>query len=58
MEDNNNKKENLKIPYKFDSRYVFEDSITRIFRVLTESKTIEQLIINTKLPYVFSDNND
>ena len=58
MEDNNNKKENLKIPYKFDSRYVFEDSITRIFRVLTESKTIEQLIINTKLPYVFSDNNE
>ena len=58
MEDNYNKKENLKIPYKFDSRYVFEDSITRIFRVLTESKTIEQLIINTKLPYVFSDNND
>ena len=58
MEDNNNKKENLKIPYKFDSRYVFEDSITRIFRVLTESKTIEQLIINTKLPYVFSENND
>lgn len=58
MEDNNNEKENLKIPYKFDSRYVFEDSITRIFRVLTESKTIEQLIINTKLPYVFSDNND
>ena len=58
MEDNNNKKENLKIPYKFDSRYVFEDSITRIFRVLTESKTIEQLIINTKLPYVFSDNGD
>ena len=58
MEDNNNKKENLKIPYKFDSRYVFEDSITRIFRVLTECKTIEQLIMNTKLPYIFSDNNE
>ena len=58
MEDSNPKKENLKIPYKFDSRYVFEDSITRIFRVLTECKTIEQLIINTKLPYIFSDNNE
>ena len=58
MEASNQKNKNLKIPYKFDSRYVFEDSITRIFRVLTESKTIEQLIINTKLPYVFSDNND
>ena len=58
MEASNQKNENLKIPYKFDSRYVFEDSITRIFRVLTECKTIEQLIINTKLPYIFSDNND
>ena len=58
MEDSNPKKENLKIPYKFDSRYVFEDSITRISRVLTECKTIEQLIINTKLPYIFSDNNE
>ena len=58
MEDSNPKKENLKIPYKFDSRYVFEDSITRIFRVLTECKTIEQLIINTKLPYIFSDNKE
>jgi len=58
MEASNQKNENLKIPYKFDSRYVFEDSITRIFRVLTECKTIEQLIINTKLPYIFSDNNE
>ena len=58
MEDNNHKNANLKIPYKFDSRYVFEDSITRIFRVLTECKTIEQLIMNTKLPYIFSDNNE
>ena len=58
MEDNNHIIENLKIPYKFDSRYVFEDSITRIFRVLTECKTIEQLIMNTKLPYIFSDNNE
>jgi hypothetical protein len=58
MEKNNPKNENLKIPYKFDSRYVFEDSITRIFRVLTECKTIEQLIMNTKLPYIFSDNNE
>jgi hypothetical protein len=58
MEASNQKNENLKIPYKFDSRYVFEDSITRIFRVLTECKTIEQLIINTKLPYIFSDNKE
>ena len=58
MEESKQKNENLKIPYKFDSRYVFEDSITRIFRVLAECKTIEQLIMNTKLPYIFSDNNE
>jgi hypothetical protein len=48
---------NLKIPYKFDSRYVFEDSIVRIFRLLSQCKSIEQLINNTKLPLVFSDDN-
>ena len=58
MDKNNIKNGNLKIPYKFDSRTVFEDSITRLFRLITEYKTIEQLITNTKLPYLFSDNND
>jgi hypothetical protein len=48
---------NLKIPYKFDSRYVFEDSIVRIFRLLSQCKAIEQLLTNTKLPLVFSDDN-
>ena len=58
--DNKTKNEeynNLKIPYKFDSRYVFEDSIVRIFRLLSQCKSIEQLITNTKLPLVFSDDN-
>lgn len=45
----------LKIPYKFDSRSVFEDSISRVVRLLSESKTIEQIINNTKLPYILSD---
>ena len=45
----------LKIPYKFDSRSVFEDYISRVVRLLSESKTIEQIINNTKLPYILSD---
>ena len=53
----NDEYNNLKIPYKFDSRYVFEDSIVRIFRLLSQCKSIEQLITNTKLPLVFSDDN-
>ena len=47
----------LKIPYKFDSRCIVEDSSSRIFRLLGENKTIELLINNTKLPFVFSEEN-
>ena len=46
---------NLKIPYKFDSRYIFEDSLIRIFRLVSEVKQLEELIMNTKLPYIFSE---
>ena len=46
---------NIKIPYKFDSRYVFEDSLTRIFRIISDAKNVEELIINTKLPLVFGN---
>ena len=46
-----NKEKILKIPYKFDSRYIFEDSLTRIFRIISEAKQLEELITNTKLPY-------
>ena len=45
----------IKIPYKFDSRYVFEDSLTRIFRLISEAKSLEELITNTKLPYIFAE---
>ena len=55
MKDNTQNKKNLRIPYKFDSRYVFEDSLTRIFRLISEVKPLEEIIINTKLPYVFTD---
>ena len=55
MDDNNIKYKDLKIPYKFDSRCIVEDSITRIFRLITEYKSIELLITNTKLPYIFSE---
>ena len=58
MDKNNVQNGNLKIPYKFDSRCILEDSITRLFRIIAEHKTIEQLITNTKLPYLFSDNEE
>ena len=55
MKDNPQNKKSLRIPYKFDSRYVFEDSLTRIFRLISEVKSLEEIIVNTKLPYVFTD---
>ena len=56
--DNNIKNKDLKIPYKFDSRCIIEDSVRRIFRLITENKSIEILISNTKLPYIFSETNN
>lgn len=47
--------ENLKLPYKFDSRYIFNDSSTRIFKLISEVQTLKEIISKTKLPYVFSD---
>jgi len=51
------KEKTLKIPYKFDSKCIIEDSLLRIFKSLTDNKTIEQIITNTKLPYLFSETN-
>ena len=59
MSNNENKnKKQLKIPYKFDSRYVFKDSLVRIQRLINEYKSLEDLVMNTKLPYIFSNDNN
>ena len=58
MDKSNLKEKPLKIPYKFDSKCIIEDSLLRIFKSLTDNKTIEQIITNTKLPYLFSETND
>ena len=49
------KLENIKIPYKFDSRYIFNDSSNRIFKLISEVEPLKEIISGTKLPYVFSD---
>ena len=43
------------IPFKFDSRYVFSDTVIRIMRILENEKTVENLVMSTKLPYVFTN---
>ena len=43
-----------KIPFKFDSRFVFSDTQTRISRMVTDEKSVENLVMSTQLPYVFT----
>ena len=54
MESNNQNKIN-QIPFKFDSRFVFSDTLTRILRLVGEDKRVENLVMSTKLPYVFTN---
>ena len=54
MNLNNDDNKLLKIPYKFDSKYVFKDSLVRIFRIINDLKSLEEIVMNTKLPYIFS----
>ena len=54
MESNSQNKTN-QIPFKFDSRYVFSDTLTRILRLVGEDKGVENLVMSTKLPYVFTN---
>jgi len=55
MEADKEKLENIKLPYKFDSRYIFNDSSTRIFKLISEVEPLKEIISGTKLPFVFSD---
>ena len=57
MKESNQNSNQLKIPYKFDSRYVFKDSLVRILRLINESKSLDEIVMNTKLPYIFTNDN-
>ena len=55
MKIDKEKLENIKIPYKFDSRYVFNDSLVRISKIISEVESLKEIIERTKLPYIFSN---
>lgn len=57
MKESNQNSNQLKIPYKFDSRYVFKDSLVRILRLINETKSLDEIVMNTKLPYIFTNDN-
>ena len=42
------------IPFKFDSRYVFSDAQTRIFRIVSNQKSFEKLVKKTQFPFIFT----
>ena len=41
--ENNNSNNKKQIPFKFDSRYVFSDTQTRILRIISDEKSIEKV---------------
>ena len=55
INDNNIEQKPSDIPLKFNCRYVFPDTITRASQLISEEKEIENLIMSTQLPYVFTD---
>ena len=55
MEKNPPKEKANDIPLKFDSRYVFSDTLIRTSRLITDEKIIENMIMSTQLPYVFTE---
>ena len=55
MEKNPPKEKTNDIPLKFDSRYVFSDTLIRTSRLITDEKVIENMIMSTQLPYVFTE---
>lgn len=52
----NPNQKSIKIPSKFDSRFVFTETLNRICRVVSDSNSIESLVSNTQLPFVFTNN--
>ena len=46
--------DNSKFIYKFDLRYVINDSLSRISILLRDEKYIEKLMMSTQLPYIFT----
>jgi len=58
METENQKESNIiKIPCKFDSRYVISDTSTRISRMINDERCVQNLIMSTQLPYVFTQDS-
>ena len=56
METEKQKEKNTnKIPCKFDSRYVISDTSTRISRMINDENKVENLIMSTQLPYIFTN---
>ena len=46
--------DNSKFIYKYDLRYVINDSLSRISILLRDEKYIEKLMMSTQLPYIFT----
>ena len=55
MEKNDPKAKTCDIPLKFVRTYVFSDTLIRTSRLITDERAIENMIMSTQLPYVFTE---
>ena len=46
--------DNNKLIYKYDLRYIINDSLSRISIILRDEKYIEKLVMSTQIPYIFT----
>ena len=44
------------IPYKYDGRYIINDTLSRMCQMLNSEEFIEKIINSTQLPYLFTNN--
>ena len=44
------------IPYKYDGRYIINDTLSRMCQMLNSEQFIEKIINSTQLPYLFTNN--
>ena len=55
MEKENLETNSANISFRFEGRFVFEDTFVRVSKIICEEKNISKIVMETKLPYLFTN---
>ena len=55
MEKENLETNSANISFRFEGRFVFEDTFVRVSQIICEEKNISKIVMETKLPYLFTN---